>query len=208
MSSTQPAEQPVFPLNTPLFPKCTLQLQIFEQRYLKMVSNCLRSGSDFTVCLLREGFEKQEVLSKADSTTQNAATFYAVGTSAKIIDFGQTPNGLLSISLQGGQRQRLAHIHQQADGLWLAQTEDLTETHTCKGEIPAIWARVLKSLSQHGIVTHSETELLSNPELAMNYFAMYAPLPSHLKQSLLEIDDLPLRWQRLQQFTAQHLIQA
>lgn len=203
MSSPQPAEQPLFPLNIPLFPQCTLQLQIFEQRYLKMISACLREGSGFTVCLLREGFEKQEVLGNASSPSQDTPTFYFIGTSARIIDFGQMPNGLLSISLQGEQRQRLDHIHQQADGLWLAQTGNLAETNTCTGEIPPIWTAVLKSLTKSGIVTCSEAELHSNPELAMNYLAMYAPLPASLKQSLLEIDDLQIRWQRLQDFTAQ-----
>ena len=207
MQSLQPAEQPLFPLNTPLFPKCTLQLQIFEQRYLKMISTCLRNGSSFTVCLLREGFEKQEVLGNADSPNRNEPIFYSMGTSAKIIDFGQMPNGLLSISLQGEQRQRLDQIHQQADGLWLAQTDNLAEVNACKGEILPVWTAVLKSLTKSGIVTDSEEELHDNPELAMNYFAMYAPLPSYLKQTLLETDDLQIRWQRLQDFTAQGLMQ-
>lgn len=184
MLSPLPAEQPLFPLNTPLFPKCTLQLQIFEQRYLKMISACLRNGSNFTVCLLREGYEKQEVLGNADSPTRNEPIFYSTGTSAKIIDFDQMPNGLLSISLLGEQRQRLDRIHQQADGLWLAQTDNLAEVNACKEEIPPVWAAVLKSLIESGIVTYSEAELHGNPELAMNYFAMYAPLRSYLKQSL------------------------
>ncbi|MFA5984457.1 MAG: LON peptidase substrate-binding domain-containing protein [Methylococcaceae bacterium] len=205
MLSPQPAEQPLFPLNTPLFPKCTLQLQIFEQRYLKMISTCLRNGSSFSVCLLREGYEKQEVLGNANSPTQNVPIFYSMGTQAKIIDFDQMPNGLLSISLQGEQRQRLDQIHQQADGLWLAQTDNLAEENACKGEILPVWSAVLKSLTKSGIITYSETDLHNNPELAMNYFAMYSPLPSYLKQSLLEIDDLQIRWQRLQEFTTQHL---
>lgn len=208
MLSPQSVEQPLFPLNTPLFPKCTLQLQIFEQRYLKMISACMRNGSNFTVCLLREGFEKQEVLGNTDSPGQNLPIFYSLGTSAKIIDFDQMPNGLLSISLLGEQRQRLDQIRQQADGLWLAQTDNLAEVNACKAEIPTLWSAVLKSLTQSGIVTYSETELRDNPELAMNYFAMYAPLPSSLKQSLLEIDDLQIRWRLLQDFTAQNLMRA
>ncbi|NJA05879.1 peptidase S16 [Methylococcaceae bacterium WWC4] len=206
MQSLQAGDQALFPLNIPLFPKCTLQLQIFEQRYIKMISACLRSGSSFTVCLLREGFEKQEVLVNADAPAKNESIFYSIGTSAKIIDFGQMPNGLLSISLRGEQRQSLDEIHQQADGLWLAKTGNLEEVNVCNGEVLPIWAAVLKSLIQSGVVSCSEAELYDHPELAMNYFAMYAPLPSHLKQSLLEIDDLQIRWQRLQEFTAQSLI--
>lgn len=207
MLSPQPAEQPLFPLNTPLFPKCTLQLQIFEQRYLKMISACLRNGSSFTVCLLREGFEKQEVQGNAKPPARSEPIFYAMGTRAKIIDFDQMPNGLLSIILQGEQRQRLDQIRQQTDGLWLAQADNVAEANSCTGEIHPVWSAVLKSLSKSGIVTYTEAELRNMPELAMNYFAMYAPLPSYLKQSLLETDDLQIRWQRLQDFTAENLMQ-
>ncbi|WP_150050988.1 MULTISPECIES: LON peptidase substrate-binding domain-containing protein [Methylomonas] len=207
MQQPQPAEQALFPLNTPLFPKCIIQLQIFEPRYLNMISACLRSGASFTVCLLREGFEKLEVLGNAESPAQPVPICYSLGTSARIIDFGQMPNGLLSISLQGEQRQRLRRIRQQADGLWLGQTDDLAEINACQGEIPPIWTAVLKSLGNSGILAHAEAELLSDPELAMNYIAMYAPLPAFLKQSLLELDDLQIRWRRLRDFTAQNLTQ-
>ena len=32
---------PLFPLNTVLFPGCMLDLQVFEARYLDMVSRCM-----------------------------------------------------------------------------------------------------------------------------------------------------------------------
>ena len=35
---------PLFPLGTVLFPGCNLDLQIFEARYLDMVSACMRRG--------------------------------------------------------------------------------------------------------------------------------------------------------------------
>jgi len=207
MQQPQPAEQALFPLNTPLFPKCTLQLQIFEQRYLNMISACLRNGSSFSVCLLREGFEKLEVLGNTESPARQVPIFYSLGTRARIIDFGKMPNGLLSISLQGEQRQRLQQIRQQADGLWLAQTDDLAESNACQGEIPPGWTAILKSLSKSGMLAHTEADLLGNPELAMNYIAMYAPLPAFVKQSLLELDDLQIRWRRLREVTAQSLAQ-
>lgn len=40
---------PLFPLNTVLFPGCRLDLQIFEARYLDMVSACMKRGEGFTV---------------------------------------------------------------------------------------------------------------------------------------------------------------
>lgn len=37
---------PLFPLDTVLFPGCVLDLQIFEARYLDMVSQCLKAGHE------------------------------------------------------------------------------------------------------------------------------------------------------------------
>ena len=34
----------LFPLNTVLFPGCTLDLQIFEARYLDMIGRCMKKG--------------------------------------------------------------------------------------------------------------------------------------------------------------------
>ena len=48
---------PLFPLNTVLFPGGRLPLRIFEQRYMDMAKACLKDGSPFGVCLIREGAE-------------------------------------------------------------------------------------------------------------------------------------------------------
>jgi len=39
----------LFPLNTVLFPGCTLDLQLFEARYLDMISRCMKKGESFGV---------------------------------------------------------------------------------------------------------------------------------------------------------------
>ena len=50
---------PLFPLNTVLYPGGSLQLQIFEVRYLDMVQRCQREGTPFGVVTLRQGHEVQ-----------------------------------------------------------------------------------------------------------------------------------------------------
>ena len=57
MSGGGIADLPLFPLRTVLFPGGRLPLRIFEQRYLTMAKDCLRDGSPFGVCLIREGGE-------------------------------------------------------------------------------------------------------------------------------------------------------
>ena len=50
-------ELPLFPLNTVLFPGGRLPLKVFEQRYVEMTKRCVRDGSPFGVCMIREGKE-------------------------------------------------------------------------------------------------------------------------------------------------------
>src|SRR6185369_5084266 len=100
------AELPLFPLNTVLFPGGPLPLRIFEPRYVDMVRKCMREGAPFGVLLIRAGQEVGEVSSAAD-----------VGTSARIVDFNQMPDGLLGIICTGEQKFRVEDRHVQADGL-------------------------------------------------------------------------------------------
>ena len=48
---------PIFALGTVLFPGAILPLKIFEVRYIDMAKECLKAGSPFGVCLIREGEE-------------------------------------------------------------------------------------------------------------------------------------------------------
>ncbi len=99
-------ELPLFPLNTVLFPGGPLPLRIFEPRYVDMIRKCMREGAPFGVLLIRSGKEVGEVSSAAD-----------IGTSARIVDFNQMPDGLLGIICTGEQKFRLDERRVQADGL-------------------------------------------------------------------------------------------
>ena len=63
---------PLFPLQAVLFPGGPMPLKIFEPRYLRMISQCLKEGSGFGVILIREGAEI------------GPATTYEIGTLARI----------------------------------------------------------------------------------------------------------------------------
>src|SRR5581483_3931480 len=47
----------LFPLNTVLFPGAVLNLHVFEERYRRLIAECLDTGEAFGVVLLREGEE-------------------------------------------------------------------------------------------------------------------------------------------------------
>ena len=102
---------PLFPLDTVLFPGCTLDLQIFEARYLDMVSSCLKAGHGFGVVRLIEGSEVGLAASEYAST----------GCEALIRDWQQRPNGLLGIRVEGGRRFDVQSAEVQRDQLTVAE---------------------------------------------------------------------------------------
>ena len=80
------AELPLFPLGTVLFQGGSLQLQIFEPRYLDMVSRCMRDGVPFGVVLIRQGSDTWQPGSQGPD-------LFEIGTAARIVDFNQLGNG-------------------------------------------------------------------------------------------------------------------
>ncbi len=97
---------PLFPLSTVLFPGGTLNLRIFEPRYLDLVRHCTRDGSGFGVCLILEGREAGEPAVPA-----------AVGTLAHIVDFHVLPDGLLGVAAEGRSRFEVVRTRVRDNGL-------------------------------------------------------------------------------------------
>lgn len=106
------AELALFPLNTVLFPGGPLPLRIFEPRYTDMVRRCTRERSSFGVVRIRAGDEAGEVV-QVD----------AIGTSARIVDFYQLPDGLLGITCHGERKFRLLRRWCARDGLNVGEVE-------------------------------------------------------------------------------------
>jgi Lon protease-like protein len=82
------SELPLFPLSGVLLPFGRIPLQIFEQRYLDLVRDCMKSGTDFGVVWIRRG---EEVAQRG----RVAPDLGDYGTCARIVDWDQLPNGLL-----------------------------------------------------------------------------------------------------------------
>jgi len=107
---------PLFPLAMPLFPEQVISLQIFEPRYIKLVSECLKAQQGFGVVQIREG---QEV--------GHGAQIFQFGVEAQIIDFEQLPNGLLGIQVVGRRKFAVASTELGAMNQLLAQVTWLAE---------------------------------------------------------------------------------
>jgi Lon protease-like protein len=97
---------PLFPLQTVLVPGGTLGLRIFETRYLDLVRDCGRNGTGFGICLIIDGLEAGVPAVPA-----------AIGTEARIEDFGSTDDGLLTLRVRGARRFHVQRTRTRANGL-------------------------------------------------------------------------------------------
>lgn len=107
---------PLFPLSSALMPHGVMPLQIFEQRYLDLVAECMKSGTGFGVVWLRRGVE----VAGEGIDTPDLGDY---GTYARIVDFDQLPNGLLGITIQGAERFDVVDVWREPNGLIRAHVE-------------------------------------------------------------------------------------
>ena len=126
-------EIPLFPLKTVLLPGNTLELKIFEPRYLDMIATCMRENSVFGVVLIHKGEE-----------TGIDADIYSVGTTATISDWEHRADGLLGITALGVERFEILSTRTQHDGLTFAEIKLLDECNT--QEIPEQFHYMLELL--------------------------------------------------------------
>jgi Lon protease-like protein len=185
------AELPLFPLNTVLFPGGPLPLRIFEPRYVDMIRRCMREGSPFGVVLIRAGQEAGEVSSAA-----------SVGTSARIVDFHQMPDGLLGIVCAGEQKFRVDSWRVQPDGLnvgtvtWLP-LERLAPLPPQHAHLGLLLKRALPQLSE---IYQMLPSRFDEAGWVSARLAEILPISLGDKQECLELDDALARLERLSPF--------
>ena len=170
-----------------LFPGGRLPLRIFETRYMDMAKACLKDGSPFGVCLIREGRE-----------VGAPATPVEVGTLARIGDWDMPQLGLLQITARGEQRFRIRSRRVQPDGLARASVEPLPEVEDAV--VPQAYAMPVRLLER---VIEQHPGLIESPhrldscEWVSARLAELLPLALETKQALLELDNARERLERL-----------
>jgi uncharacterized protein len=103
-----PAELRLFPLQSVLFPGATLPLQVFEERYRLLVTECLEEGAPFGVALIAGGEEVGD----------DAVEPHPVGTTASIAEHETLPDGRILLDATGERRFRIRALHRDRPYLW------------------------------------------------------------------------------------------
>lgn len=166
-------ELALFPLKTVLLPGNSLSLKIFEPRYTDMIADCMRDQKPFGVVLIHQGEE-----------TDSEVEIHTTGTTAMVSDWQNRDDGLLGITIDGGQRFQVISTHTQSSGLLMADIEYLNEEEEL--EIPDQF-NYMQELLMH-VSNQKQGQSSPGEFCSIVYQLIYMlPLDYTLKQQLLEV---------------------
>jgi Lon protease-like protein len=182
------ARIPIVPLNTVLFPGGLLPLRIFEPRYVDMVSQCIKSGTGFGVCLIREGGE-----------VGAAVSTYDIGTFAVIRDWQLRHDGILGVTVQGKQRFHITRQQISDANLILADVSYIDIEPNV--ELPTEYTSLAEWIRRSGSRTEPSEQDSPKPFSDASWvgfrLADCLPLKLQRKQYFLQLDDPIQRLERL-----------
>src|SRR4030067_2100194 len=98
---------PLFPLNTVLFPGMPLPLHIFEERYKRLIRDCLETHQPFGVVLIRKGYEANGPLAEP----------HEIGCTARIVDIQPLSDGGINVITLGENRFRIHSLDRKSTRL-------------------------------------------------------------------------------------------
>ena len=188
---------PLFPLRIVLFPAGRHDLQIFERRYIDMVTDCLKSGTPFGICSIEAGTEAR--------TADSSQSVSRIGTLARIIDWNQLDNGLLGVTIEGTTKFCVEDCWESDTDLLMGEVV-LSEGDTIDGE-PVAYSdefdelvEVLKGLEEHPLVAEKNLDIEHENLWQLGWhLSGLIPMGENIRQALLELDDPKARAESLMQ---------
>lgn len=179
---------PLFPLSSIVLPGGRLPLRLFEPRYIRMVSECMKKESGFGICLSRP----------QDSSDLDVQP-YPIGTVARVVDFDQGSDGLLHITVLGEQEFTVASFNAESDGLLVGEVELQNRPET--SPMPSAYSGLAVKLSQ--ILDHLEPHIsfpdrdLDDAEWVCNRLLELLPIEADHKYEMLSSFDTGSRLKAL-----------
>jgi Lon protease-like protein len=181
---------PLFPLATVLFPGARLPLRIFEPRYMDMAKACLKQGTPFGVCLIKEGKE-----------VGAPAVPEGVGCLATLGDWDMEQLGILKVNANGLDRFRILGSVATDSGLVVGDIERFApEPQVDVPELAQSSAFVRKVIEAVGPSRFNEPYRYDDASWVGFRLSEILPLRNVVKQKLLELTDAGARLAILHRF--------
>lgn len=186
MKKKLPNDIPVFPLRDVIFfPNTNLPLNIFENRYLEMVNDILKTENKF--------------LGMIQTKTNNE--LFKVGCIGQITDQEHLPDGRILINLKGVSRFTInkeletEKKYRVCNVSYEKYAQDIEKVSVAASTNQEMINKTKKFLEKNSILLNwQELNKLDFNEV-LNTMAMIAPISSEEKQKLLEADNFKTREQ-------------
>ena len=173
----------LFPLSVNVLPGAYLPLQIFEPRYIDMVSECLANSEGFCIVLFKDD-ENEE--------NKDYLPYHSIATYVEIVDFNKLDNGLLGITVQGKHKIRIEDVWRQEDELLLGKIEKINEEDDNLSNDPEyldLW-NMVKEITNHPEIKKLNLDLDLKSSISVCYIlASVLPLRPQEKQTILEFEN-------------------
>ena len=187
-----PKKLPVFPLsNFIIFPKTTVPLNIFEERYIQMINDSMKSNKLI-------GMIQPKILNERDNFIPK---LYQVGCMGKITSFKETEDGRFLIDLKGLIRFEIVDEINSEKKYRECQIdfknfyEDLEEKkeELKFSDLELIFKDLKTLFEKKGFIINWKGLEKQSLDETINALAMASPFTLEEKQVLLEAKDLKIR---------------
>ena len=191
-----PKTIPVFPLsNFIIFPKTTVPLNIFEERYLNMVDDAMKSNKFIGMI--------QPVKSKNENNEQ--PDLHKIGCLGKITSFRETNDGRYLIEIKGVIRfQTIEEIKTNnkyrevlVDFSKFSKDLDNNDQEIKFMDLELIFKDLKSLFDKKGFIINWKALEKQSLEETINALSMASPFSLEEKQVLLEAENLNIRKQRI-----------
>ncbi|MCY3542128.1 MAG: LON peptidase substrate-binding domain-containing protein [Gammaproteobacteria bacterium] len=189
-------EVPLFPLKLVLFNRSLFELEIFEPRYLKMVSLALANESGIGIVYLASG---SEVYKNSDDAIELAK----IGTLSSIKHTEVVDESRIRIVVEGGAKFRVLSTWTEDDRLNMGLVDILRDDaklplRTKDEELAQMFDQLNEFRNAEG---HPKMTLEKNNASALSFrLAEMLPMAMEFRQTLLELDDPYRRLDRIQRW--------
>ena len=196
-----PKTIPVFPLsNFIIFPKTTVPLNIFEERYLNMVDDAMKSNKFIGMI--------QPVKSKNENNEQ--PDLHKIGCLGKITSFRETNDGRYLIEIKGIIRfQTIEEIKTNnkyrevmVDFSKFSKDLDNDDQEIKFMDLELIFKDLKSLFDKKGFIINWKALEKQSLEETINALSMASPFSLEEKQILLEAENLNIRKQRIAEILA------
>jgi Lon protease-like protein len=207
---------PLFPLGTVLFPGLVLPLNVFEERYRRLVRDLVTLGEGppgaFGVVAIRRGWEVERAAPGSATAVDQpddpvpvqpapqslSLTLYDVGCSAEIRQITEQPDGRFELVTVGRQRFRITGVDTEAAPYLVAEVEWLPEEAGEPGvadrlapAVLAVFRRYLRLIRPDP--QQADEQLPDDPTVLSHLVAATAALTLDDRQRLLAVPDTAAR---------------